>query len=74
MNGPVGRFGPRKLRNAPTAPASIPKNAASQSMRCIRSVSRYAAAAGVISIAETSTTPTACSAITTENASSNIKP
>ncbi len=40
----------------------------------MRSVSRYAAAAGVISIAETSTTPTAWSAITTANARSSISP
>jgi len=72
MNGPVGRLGPRNEKNAPAAPASIPKNAANKSIRCIWSVSRYAAAAGVINMADTSTTPTACSEITTAKASSSI--
>ena len=74
MHGPVGMFGLRNEMNAPITPDATPKPTAKSSMRCMRSVSRYAAAAGVISIADTSTTPTACSAITTANATSSINP
>ena len=46
MNGPVGRLLPRNERNAPRTPDATPNTAAITSMRCMRSVRRYAAAAG----------------------------
>ena len=59
---------PRNDPNAPNPAAAIPSTADSPSNRCIRSVSKYAVAAGMISIADTKTTPTACIATMIANA------
>ena len=70
MNGPVGSRVPRNERNAPLRLDTIPRQALQTSTRWKRSVSSDAVAAGMISMAETSTTPTACRAETTAKARS----
>ena len=59
MKGPVGRLRPTKEKKAPAPPETIPKIAEKTSIIPSRWVKRNAAAAGMTSIAETSTTPTA---------------
>ncbi len=64
-NGPVGRRASLTLNNAPIIPDSAPNSAASSNITPKRSVHCRAAAAGAISIAAISTTPTVCKPIST---------
>ena len=70
MNGPVGSRVPKNERKAPLSPEIIPRQELQTSIRWNRSVRSEAVAAGMMSMAETRTTPTAWSADTTAKAKS----
>ena len=64
MNGPVGKLLPRKEKKTPSAADNTPRIIAKKIILLIRSTRRYAVAAGIINMAETRTTPTACNETT----------
>src|SRR5690606_16075502 len=73
IQGPVGIDGAAYETKAPLKPENAPINAAITSIIPNRSVQKRAAAAGVISMAATKTTPTACMPTTTANTVKVVK-
>jgi hypothetical protein len=72
MVGPVGSPSWVKLSSAPITPASAPNDAERTIMVASRLVHCRAAAAGPISIAAISTTPTVCKPMTTATTISDV--